>query len=79
MSTTEQQAHDDVLRLCGETPPGGWVMREQPANPLPGYQWKARYRVINLSRGTVAPYREIVAEADTWVDVLDLLSTGEQS
>ncbi len=74
MSPTEQRDHDEILRLCGETPPGGWVMRQAPSNPIKGYEWATKYRVINLSPNGFTPYRKIVAEGDTWTDVLDQLA-----
>ena len=73
---TEQQAHDEVLRRCQVTPGGGWVMRSAPENPIPGYEWTAKHRVSNLSPVAVAPHREIVAEGNTWKEVLQMLDTA---
>lgn len=71
---SEQQAHNAVLFICSQTPPGGWVMRQPPSNPLPGTV--VRYRVVNLSPVTVAPHRQVVAEGDTWAEVLEQLAGG---
>lgn len=69
MSTIEDTARSEVLRLCHLTPPGGWVMRRAPDNPIPGY-WPHRCNVFNLSPVAIAPHREAVAQGDSWVEVL---------
>lgn len=69
--SAEQQAHDEVLRLCRQTPAGGWVMRQAPENPIK--PWPARCNVFNLSRYAVWPHRELVASGGTWAEVLGQL------
>lgn len=63
MNETEQKAHDEVLRRCRKTPPGAWVMRN-------GVQKQKPCNVVNLSPGGYAPHRDIVADGETWLEVL---------
>ena len=66
----DTNAHDDVLALCRAN---AWVMRNAPENPMSGYEWSHKHRVFNLNRYATAPNREIVAQGDSWEEVLTAL------
>ena len=69
----EKQAHDAVLKWC-RAEGGQGLMRKAPENPIPGNEWKTRYRVFE-ARAWSPP---IVAEGDTWAEVLaNLPKCGE--
>lgn len=67
METREQQAHDEILRRCGLTPSGAWVMRNGVNNEI---VQQPPCNVFNLSPGAYRPYRKTVASGETWVEVL---------
>ena len=71
-SNAEQIAHDEILKWCRSTEKG--VMRIAPSNPIKGYEWATRYRVLSMGSWDSKP---IIAEGDTWCEILEQLSIEE--